>query len=77
MRRVSVEGLHERQTARCCQTTDAMFTAQDLPESCFGVYFRNIFLIESSKDRLNACTEEKRKALVKLPRQKAAASSSL
>ena len=37
---------------------DAMFTAQDLPECCFGVYFGNIFLIESSKDRLNACTEE-------------------
>lgn len=51
---------------------DAKFTMKNLPNSVFGLYFGNIFLIESLNARLNACVGKYRMQFVKFPRQNAA-----
>ena len=40
---------------------------------CFGPYFGNIILTESSKDKLKACVGKYRMQFVKVTREKAAA----
>ena len=69
-----VQRIHDRKTPCCCQTIEAMFTAKNLPKSSFGLYFGNVILIESLKDKLKASVGKYRKQFVKLTRKKAAAS---
>ena len=72
-----VPRIHDRKTPCCWQTLEAMFTAKNMPKSCFGPYFGNIILTESLKDKLKACVGKYRMQIVKLTRQKAAAPCSL